>query len=152
LAALAFTGCAYPTPFDNGLFGPEAPVYPERKLVLIFEKDGSFTPIAGAKATIEVAPPARLISPSSGTGVTDGDGTLALTIAPVAQYDKSALLAGDIAVDYPIALTVTMERGGRLLAWDLNDNQSFARYRDPLYQGLNRDPAEEPAFMTLTLP
>jgi hypothetical protein len=149
---LAVTGCAYPTPFDNGLYGPEAPVYPERKLVLIFEKEGSFNPIVGARAKIEVAPPARLISPSQGTGVTDVDGTLALTIAPVAQYDQSALLAGDIAVDYPISITVTMEREGRELSWELNDNQSFVRYRDPLYQGVNRDPAKEPAFMTLTLP
>lgn len=145
-------GCAYPTPFDNGLYRAEAPVYPERRLVLVFQREKTYSPVAGAKVQIEVAPPARLLKPESAVGVTDADGTLALVLEPVAKYDESALKAGDIAVDYPLALTVTMARDEKLLTWDLSDNQSFARYRDPLYQGLNRDPDPAPAFMTLTLP
>jgi hypothetical protein len=152
LVAPLLTGCAYPTPFDNGLYGAQAPIYPERRLVLIFTREGTRAPLAGARAQVEVTPPTRLLSPASGQAVTDADGVLALTLAPVAQYDQSALKAGDIAVDYPIALKVTMLRDGRELTWDVTDNQSFARYRDPLYQGLDRDPDEAPAYLTLTAP
>jgi hypothetical protein len=152
LALLAAAGCAYPAPFDNGLYGAEVPIYPERRLVLVFETEKTFSPVAGALVNIEVAPPVRLLAPTSGQGRTDANGALTIALAPVAKYDQSALKAGDVAIDYPIALTVTMERGGRLLAWDLSDNQSFARYRDPLYQGLNRDPDAEPALITLTMP
>jgi hypothetical protein len=149
---LAFFGCAYPAPFDNGLYGAQAPLYPERRLALVFQKDKTYSPVAGARVAVEVEPPARLLAPASGQGLTDADGVLAITVAPAAQYDQSALKAGDVAVDFPIALTVSMERDGRVLTWDLDDNQSFARYRDPLYQGLNRDPDQEPAYVTLTLP
>ncbi|MDR1577474.1 MAG: hypothetical protein LBT86_04495 [Deltaproteobacteria bacterium] len=152
LSPLFFWGCAYPTPFENGLYGPEAPWYPERKLTLIFEREKTFDPVAGAKVTIEVEPPAKLLSPASGVGATDGDGALTLIVAPVAQYDQSVLKQGDIAVDFPFNLKVTMERGGQTLAWELSDNQSFARYRDPLYQGLNRDPDAAPGFLTLVAP
>ncbi|MDR1608469.1 MAG: hypothetical protein LBT38_08710 [Deltaproteobacteria bacterium] len=150
--ALAFFGCAYPAPFDNGLYGAQAPLYPERQITLVFEKAKTFSPVAGALVKIEVEPPARLISPAGGEGRTSSDGTIALTVATVAQYDQSVIKQGDIAVDFPINFKVTMDRGGQTLVWDLADNQSFARYRDPLYQGLNRDPDPHPGFITLTAP
>jgi hypothetical protein len=152
LCGYAAAGCAYPTPFDNGLYGAQAPVYPERRLILVFEREGDFQPIGGARVNVEVDPPATLIEPKNGQAITDSYGALTLTVAPVAYYDESALKAGDFAVDFPIAISVSMERNGRLLAWNVSDNQSFARYRDPLYQGLNRDPDVEPGYVTLTAP
>jgi hypothetical protein len=152
LLLILFLGCAYPAPFDNGLYGTQAPVFDRRELTLIFEQEHSYEPVAGAAVNIEAAPPVRLISPESGRAVTDSSGAVHIALFPVAQYDQSVLKQGDIVVDYPAELKITMERGGKLLSWNVSDTQSFARYRDPLYQGLNRDPDTEPGRMTLSLP
>jgi hypothetical protein len=145
-------GCAYPAPFDNGLYGPQTPQYDRRTLVLVFQQEGTYQPAAGAAVRVEAAAPARLISPAGGRGLTNSYGELTVVVAPAALYDESVLKQGDIVIDYPVDLAVTMIRSGRELGWSVSDNQSFARYRDPLYQGLNRDPDPQPGFMTLTLP
>lgn len=147
-----YIGCSYPQRFDNGLAGPEAPDKHDRELVLTFERESDFSPLAGRQVTVILTSPGELLIPAKGRGVTDGAGRLRLVISPVAVYDKSALKTGDIVVDYPAELTVAMVEEGATFEWDLDASQSFARYQDPLYQGLNRDPASAPLNMTLTIP
>jgi hypothetical protein len=152
LAALVFFGCSFPKPFDNGLAGPEAPEARDRELILTFERESDFTPLAGQFVNVALLGPGELLIPPKGRGVTDGSGRLKLVVSPVAVYDKSALKSGDIVIEYPVELTVALAVGGATFEWDLDARQSFARYRDPLYQGLNRDPANEPLHLTLTIP
>ncbi|MDR1677418.1 MAG: hypothetical protein LBS44_03400, partial [Deltaproteobacteria bacterium] len=79
-------------------------------------------------------------------------GQLEVLIDPVAVYDQSALKSGDIVVDYPAQLTVSLTLGSTVYEWDLDGHDSFARYRDPLYHGLDRDPDPTTLSLTLTIP
>jgi hypothetical protein len=124
----------------------------ERELELTFERESDFTPLAGRAIQIELKGPGELKIPTGGRGVTDGYGRLRLVVAPVAVYDRSALKTGDIVIEYPVDLTLSMTVEGTVFEWDLDARQSFARYQDPLYQGLNRDPSLEPYRLTLTIP
>jgi hypothetical protein len=149
---MAAAGCSYPQRFDNGLTGPEAPARADRELVLTFERESDFAPMAGRAVTVTLNGPGEVLVPEGGRGRTDGSGRLRLVVSPVAVYDRSALKTGDIVVEYPAPLTVAMVVGPATFEWDLDAGQSFARYRDPLYRGLNRDPAPSPWHMTLTIP
>jgi hypothetical protein len=149
---LAVSGCSYPQRFDSPLSGPQAPESHDRELVVTFERESDFSPLAGRAVTVLLKGPGELLVPAQGRGVTDGSGRLRVLVSPVAVYDQSALKTGDIVIEYPVDLTLSMTIGDATFEWDLDARQSFARYQDPLYQGLNRDPATEPLFLTLTIP
>jgi hypothetical protein len=148
----ATAGCSSPPKFDNGLTGPEAPLYSERLLLLTFERESNFTPLAHHQVEVALTGPGRIVTPPEGRGVTDSSGRLSIAVAPVAVYDQSALKTGDFVVDYPVDLTVTISDTIGSYQWALDCRQSFARYRDPLYRGLNRDPSPVPLNLTLTVP
>jgi hypothetical protein len=145
-------GCSSPARFDNHLTAVEAPLFPERRLTLIFEREGDFRPLAGREVRLTVLAPAKLVSPADGRGVTDAAGRLEARVEPTAVYDRSALKTGDVVVEFPVFMTALMAIDGAVYEWDIDDRESFARYQDPLYRGLNRDPGAEPLRLTLTLP
>jgi hypothetical protein len=144
------TACAIPT--REPVQARETPRFTERTIVLVFEREGSFAPVKNASVTLNLSPPAVLISPSSGHAVTGQNGELELTYQPVAIYDEPALNDGDIIADFPARLKITLDIGrGEVYEWDFEENLSYARYQDPLYQGLNRDPDPGPAYVNLIL-
>ena len=118
--AALISGCSYPQRFENGLAGPEVPESRDRELVLTFERESDFAPLAGQAVTVTLLGPGELVAPAKGRGVTDGSGRLRLVVSPVAVYDKSALKTGDIVVEYPVDLTVAMVVGGATFEWDLD--------------------------------
>lgn len=123
----------------------------QRKIVLLLQR-ADYRPIAGARVKIAAEAPTRLISPEGGQGRTDANGTLELVFEPLPHYDQKVLGGGDIVADFPIKAHLTIEgvKGGPLTRI-LDDQESFARYADPLYQGLNRDPEPEATFYRLTI-
>ena len=139
VAALGVWGCSSSKPVK--LSKPTAP--PEnyqRRIVLVLERK-DFRPVAGARVTVETEDPSVLISPAGGTGHTNHQGNLTLVFAPKPHYDESALIGDDIIVDFPIKAKLTITGVGRApLVRYLDARETFARYADPLYQGLNRDP------------
>jgi hypothetical protein len=54
-----------------------------------------------------------------------------------------------VIVDYQIQAVLTLP-GGRIL--NLDDLETFARYADARYQGLDRDPETGPAYYVISLP
>jgi hypothetical protein len=126
--------------------------FPERRLVLVFEDQRSFRPLSGRKVKILLSQPAALVLPADGAAVTGPAGSVEVVYRPVAVYDESALAAGDVVADYPAVLFITMEAPGEDLEWQVDDTLSYARYRDPLYQGLDRDPDPGPSYVNLFLP
>jgi len=63
------------------------------------------------------------------------------------------MAGGDIVADFPVRATLTVSRAGRTAFQEtLNDTQTFARYADPLYQGLDRDPVNEPTYHHIRVP
>ncbi|MDR2443230.1 MAG: hypothetical protein LBE31_06895 [Deltaproteobacteria bacterium] len=147
-----FSGCSYPQRFENGLSGLEAPTGHGRLLILTFERESDFSPLAHQSVTVAMTSPGAVKSPIDGQGLTDSNGQLTISVSTVAVYDKSALKTGDVVVEYPVDLLVTLKTTGQTYQWDLDARQSFARYRDPLYRGLNRDLSPEPLHLTLTVP
>jgi hypothetical protein len=145
-------GCSSPSRFENSLIGPQAPVGNQKKMVLTFERESNFAILSQREVTIEVQAPATLVSPQSNQIWTDSAGQVELLIDPVAIYDRSALKSGDIVVDYPVQLTVALTDGSTVYEWDLDGHDSFARYQDPLYRGLDRDPDPTTLNLTLTIP
>ena len=143
LAALALA-CGHRTP-PPGDSPPEGYL---RRLVLILER-GDYRPAAGEEVIIEAGPSAKLVSPAGGRGVTDGFGRLELLFAPEPRAHEAARAGGDVIVDYPVQAVLTLP-DGRFL--DLDDLETFARYADERYQGLNRDPATKPAYYVISLP
>jgi hypothetical protein len=144
LAALVW-GCSWrrsPPP------GDEPPRDYLRRLMLVVER-ADYRPAAGVRLAIEVGPPARLVSPAGGRGLTDGRGRLELVFAPVPQPLETARAGGDVIVDYPVQAVLTFP-GGHTVTID--DREVFARYADALYQGLNRDPETRPVYYMITLP
>ncbi|UQZ89676.1 hypothetical protein C4J81_10835 [Deltaproteobacteria bacterium Smac51] len=137
-AALAVVGCS--AVGREKLSRPEAPENYQRRIMLVVERP-DFRPVGGAEITIETEAPTRLVAPAGGRGRTDGQGALELVFEPVPHYDRSAWAGGDIIVEYPVRAKLIIRRQGRAAAEViLDDKESFARYADPLYQGLNRDP------------
>ncbi|MDR0881878.1 MAG: hypothetical protein LBP55_04990 [Candidatus Adiutrix sp.] len=146
--ALFLAGCG---PRSAVLTDPTAPpVGYQRQITVVLER-ANFRPVAGAEVAIEVEAPTRLISPASGRGRTDSQGALELVFEPVPRYGPEALKSGDIVADFPLRATLTIGgRGG--LQRVIDDRQTFARYADPLYQGLNRDPEPGPTYLQMTIP
>ncbi|MDR1041793.1 MAG: hypothetical protein LBR80_16840 [Deltaproteobacteria bacterium] len=126
--------------------------FPERRVILVFEDERSFRPLSGRRVRILLSRPAALVSPANGLAVTGPEGSVEVVYRPVAVYDRSALAAGDVVADFPAVLFVSMEAPDGEFEWQVDDTVSFARYRDPLYQGLDRDPDPGPAYVNLFLP
>ena len=127
--------------------GAEPPEGYLRHLILVLER-ADYRPAAGVPLTIEVDPPARLVSPDGGRGVTDGQGRLELVLAPAPEPNEAALAGGDVLVDYPVLAVLTLPGGRRMT---LEDRETFARYADTRYQGLNRDPETKPVYYVISL-
>lgn len=119
----------------------------QRRMVLVVERPG-FYPAAGVEVRVEVEGTTRLVSPASGRGRTNGQGALELVFEPLPHYDQAALRGGDIVAEFPVKAVLTFGGGARQV---LEDRQTFARYADPLYQGLNRDPEDKPTYHHFTL-
>ncbi|MDR0354137.1 MAG: hypothetical protein LBJ64_00095 [Deltaproteobacteria bacterium] len=151
VACLA-AGCSSPSRFENSLIGPQAPASSLKKIFLSFENERSFAALANRQVTVSVAEPAALLSPKGGRAQTDAQGKLEVVVEPAAVYDRSALKSGDIVVDYPARVTISMMIGSDAYEWDIDCHDSFARYSDPLYRGLDRDPDPTPLHLTLTAP
>jgi hypothetical protein len=128
------------------------PDFKARELVLVFERQADFSPLANKKVLIQISSPAKLLLPPDGIGKTDAQGALKVSYVPAALYDESAARSGDLIIDYPAALYVKMDLSGYEFEWQVDDSQSFASYADPLYQGLDRKPDEGPAYINLFLP
>ncbi|MDR2200211.1 MAG: hypothetical protein LBR53_12355 [Deltaproteobacteria bacterium] len=130
----------------------ETPSFSERALVLVFERERGYLPVSGARVEIKLRPPAALLSPADGRATTASDGSVRLSYRPVAVYDQPALNDGDVIADYLADFTVILETGGgETWEWNFRDDVSYARYQDPLYQGLNRDPDSGPRHVNLYL-
>jgi hypothetical protein len=128
-------------------YGTPPPESYLRRLVLVVER-ADFRPAAGTPVLIETAPSTKLLSPAGGRGLTDAQGRLELVFAPRPEPNEAARAGGDVIVDYPVRATLTLP-GGRTLT--LEDRETFARYADSAYQGLNRDPSETPAYYVINL-
>jgi hypothetical protein len=152
LSAVLFSGCATPTRYEDNLIETQIQPTNPRRLVLTFERESNFTALAHRRVTVTVKAPATLISPASGSGLTDSSGKIEIVVEPVAIYDRKALKSGDIVVDYPAQLTVAIAADSKVYEWDLDGHDSFARYGDPLYRGLDRDPDTSDLYLTLTVP
>jgi hypothetical protein len=139
--ALAWGCGGYRTP-PPGAEPPEAYL---RRLVLVVER-ADYRPAAGMPVTLEPGPATRLVSPADGRGRTDGQGRLELVFAPRPEPDEAARAGGDVIVDYPVQAVLTLP-GGRTVT--LDDRETYARYADALYQGLNRDPETRPVYYTI---
>jgi hypothetical protein len=149
-SCLALSGCV--ASMEAGPPGPYAAELPERRVILVFEREASYTPLSGRKVSILLSSPAALVSPAGGSAVTGSGGEVEVVYRPVAVYDESALAAGDVVADFPATLFVSMDLGSDVFEWQVDDTLSYARYQDPLYRGLDRDPAPGPAYINLVLP
>ena len=145
LAAAVAAGCAARPAV---LADPTAPPAGYQRRIMVVVETADFRPVAGAEVRIEVEAPTRLIEPASGRGRTNGQGGLELVFEPLPHYDQGAMVGGDIIVDFPIKAFVTVGGSVRRV---LNDRETFARYADPLYQGLNRDPETGVTYYQITL-
>jgi hypothetical protein len=143
-AFLLFGGCAHRRP-PSGDRPPEDYL---RRLVLVLER-ADYRPAAGAAVTIETGPSTRLLSPPDGRGRANAQGQLELVFAPRPEPDEAARAGGDVIVDYPVQAALTLP-GGRVLI--LDDRETFARYADARYQGLNRDPETKPVYYMIQVP
>jgi hypothetical protein len=150
LALALLAGCVAAVP--AGPPEPLAAEFPERRLILVFEDQRAYRPLSGRRVRISLTRPAVLVTPADGTAVTGPAGSVEVVYRPVAVYDESALAAGDVVADFPAVLTITMDGAGDGLEWQVDDTLSYARYRDPLYQGLDRDPDPGPSYVNLFLP
>ena len=152
LSALIFTACPWPGKYEDKLLENQVTPPAPKVFILTFERESDFTALAGRQVTVAAKEPAVLISPENGRGRTGPDGRLEIIVEPPAIYDRKALKGGDIVVDYPAEITVTLDAGQAVYEWDLDGRDSFARYSDPLYRGLDRDPDPSPLNLTLTIP
>ncbi|MDR2368127.1 MAG: hypothetical protein LBF58_08485 [Deltaproteobacteria bacterium] len=152
LAAALLPACASPPRYEDALLETQVKSAFPRRLLLTFERESNFSVLAHREVTVAVKPPATLLSPPSGTGRTDASGQLEIVVEPVAIYDRKAIKGGDLVVDYPVELTVSIVADSAVYEWDLDGHDSFARYSDPLYRGLDRDPDASALNLTLTVP
>ena len=150
LLALALGGCsARPAALSD----PTAPPAGYQRQIMLVVENSGFHALAGAEVTIETEAPTRLISPEGGRGRTNGQGGLLLIFEPLPNYDDAVLAGGDVLADFPIKARITVRQGGRTLTTRmLTDRETFARYADPLYQGLNRDPETAVTYYNIILP
>lgn len=151
IAALGFWSCSPAKPAR--LSKPTAP--PEgyqRRIVIVLERP-DFRPVAGAWIKVEAEVPTVLVSPAGGMGQTNGQGGLTLIFEPKPHYDEKALAGDDIIVDFPVKAKLTITGAGRgPLVRYIDDRETFARYADPLYQGLNRNPESGETYYEIILP
>ena len=144
-------GCVGSRPEARAPVSP--PIFPERELYLVFERESDYSPLTGKKVKVRVSSPARLLHPEDGEAVTDERGAVRVAYAPVSRYDLSALGSGDLIIDYPCVIYLTMEISPyRNFEWQVDDSLSFASYGDPLYAGLDRTPERGPFYVNLFLP
>jgi len=127
--------------------GAEPPKGYLRRLVLVVER-ADYGPAAGMSVLIEPGPSTTLVSPADGRGRTDAQGRLELVFAPSPEPNQAARVGGDVIVDYPVQAVLTLS-GGRTLT--LDDRETYARYADAAYQGLDRDPEAEPSYYVIHL-
>jgi hypothetical protein len=148
---LLLTSCLSSRPATYDTQSP--PLFTQRELSLVFERESNYAPLSGKKVKIRISSPAELILPASGEATTDAKGAVRVLYKPVSRYDESALAAGDLIVDYPAILYVTMSLSPyQNYEWQVDDSQSFASYGDPLYRGLDREPDAGPFYINLFLP
>ncbi len=148
-AVAILAGCG---PRPAALTDPTAPPPGYQRRIMLVVERADFSPVAGAEVSIEVEEPTRLISPAGGRGRTDARGGLELVFAPLPHYDRAAAKAGDIVVDFPVKAKLTVGGGRGALVRYLDDRESFARYADPLYQGLSRDPETGLTYYNIAMP
>ncbi|MDL2226441.1 hypothetical protein LJB86_02155 [Deltaproteobacteria bacterium OttesenSCG-928-M10] len=150
LVMLAALGCsAKPARLSRPTAPPEG--Y-QRRIVVVLERQ-DFRPVAGAGVKVETEAPTVLVSPAGGAGHTDSRGALTLVFEPKPHYDEKALVGDDIIVDFPVKAKLTITGAGRgPVARYIDDRETFARYADPLYQGLNRDPEAGETYYEIILP
>ena len=144
-ALMAAAGCA---PRPAVIADPTAPPAGYQRHIMLVVETADFRPVAGAEVRVEVEGPTRLIHPAAGRGRTDGRGGLELVFEPLPNYDQGALVGGDIIVEFPIKAFVTVGGSARRV---IDDRETFARYADPLYQGLNRDPEPGITYYQVTV-
>jgi hypothetical protein len=135
--------------------GPAPPLaaeFPERRVILVFEGERDFRPLAGRRVKIILSSPAVLVSPAGGAATVGPGGEVEVVYRPAAVYSESALAAGDVLADFPAVLFVSMDLGSEIFEWQVDDTLTYARYRDPLYRGLDRDPDPGPSYINLMLP
>lgn len=150
LLLLSLAGCG---PRPAALSDPTAPPTGYLRRMVVVVETSDFHPVAGAEVAVTVEGPTVLVSPAGGRGRTDGRGALELVFEPHPHYDQKVLAGGDIVADFPVRGRLTISRAGRAtFTVELNDSQTFARYADPLYQGLNRDPVAEPTYLHISVP
>jgi len=140
-------GCSgRPVPLSR----PTAPVEGYQRRITVVLERGDFRPLPGMRIDVEVEEPSILVKPAGGSGRTNGQGALALVFEPKPHYDQKAWAGDDIIVEFPVKAKLTIHRPGQApLVRYLNDRESFARYADPLYQGLNRDPEPGETYLTI---
>jgi hypothetical protein len=152
LAAFIFTACPSPIEYDDNLLQNQVLPAQRKRLLLTFERESNFQVLAHRQVTVIAKDTATLISPANGSGLTDSAGQIEIVVEPIAIYDRKAIKGGDLVVDYPAELTVSLTDGSNIYEWDLDGHESFARYQDPLYRGLDRDPDTSVLHLTLTIP
>lgn len=152
MALLLIFGAGCGGPRRAALKDPSAPPAGyQRKIVVVLERAG-FRPAPGEQIKVAVEAPTRLVSPSGGVGRTDARGALELVFEPAPHYDDQALKGGDIIADFPIKAYLSIGGPGRSpLIRLIEDRETYARYADPLYQGLNRDPETEATYYIIPL-
>jgi hypothetical protein len=149
LLPLALASCSIPIQ-DTGPADAGTPGFSERRLIFVFEGGPFYTPVAGAHVEFSLQPPAVILTPASSRAVTGPAGEVELSYRPVAIYDRSALDDGDVIADFPAVFNITLTtKGGKVYEWSFEESLSYARYQDPLYQGLNRDPSPGPSYVNL---
>lgn len=149
-ALLMCAALACAAPGREKLLAPQAPESYQRRIMLVLERE-DFRPVPGAE--IRVESDTTLLKPAGGAGRTDARGGLELVFQPLPHYDQSAWAGGDIIVEYPIKARLLIKRPGRAdLEVELSERETFARYADPLYQALNRDPEPGLTYYTVVVP
>lgn len=153
LCALGLTAAGACSGSTPRLSQPSAPPTDyQRRIVVVLERP-DYRPVAGAEIKVEVQSPTVLLEPAEGRGLSDSQGALTLVFVPKAHYDEKVMAGDDIVVDFPVKAILTVTEPGRPpKEFSLDDRESFARYADPLYQGLNRDPEQGEDYYQITLP
>lgn len=124
----------------------------QRHIMVVLERE-DFRPVSGVGIKVEVASPTTLVSPAKGYGRTNSKGGLELILEPLPHYDEAVVLGGDVVVDYPVKIKLTVSRSGKKpLVFYFEDRETYARYADPLYHGLNRDPKIGITYYNIVMP
>ena len=129
---------------------PAAPPATYQRQVEISVRDALDRPLSGARAevTVEVG---RLVS--TGDLVSNDQGLIRLTLEPVIEEQMADKGLPDRFLVYDTAFTYLVHKEGRLDSQGrIEDQQEFAAFADPLYQGLDRRPTKQPLWVPVTLP